>query len=216
MADWLWQNTDKLTKWIQAAAILGAAIWAVFTFSAAQRPSLAIRCVVDNGGFKMGREIWAGQSSCAVRFTVTIRNPGVTAFDLGSVWVRAWRIAPPNGPSGPILRYTGPGDTLAYLDLAKWESKGTLVLSTPVTYGLPRNLSADDGYTQTSTFFLGGTGDANWYLFKADALSEAKQANPLWFAVQWVEGLFKVDVPSTATGTNLGFATQWTEGLCQQ
>ena len=192
--DFVWQNTDRLSQWIQAGSILGAAIWAVLTFSETQKPSLAVRCSVGSS-LEMSRDTRTGQDACASRFTVSVTNEGVTPFDVATILRQAWRIAPPNWNSGEILRFANPGDTMRYVDLAAWESKGTRVLSDSLTLGLPRRFFASDGYHQTYTFFLGQQWDPNWYLFRADVLSNAN---------------FVTD----ADKKNIGFATGWTEGLC--
>ena len=46
--DWVWRNTDNLTKWLQIAGLIVAGYWAYTRFSVVEAPSLETHVEVED------------------------------------------------------------------------------------------------------------------------------------------------------------------------
>lgn len=102
--DWVWRNTDNLTKWLQIAGLIVAGYWAYTRFSVVEAPSLETHVEVED-------ELYAERNpppkTCFVTYRVTVTNGGSAAFDIREARIRAW----------PFYLEAGPG--LTYVDLDK-------------------------------------------------------------------------------------------------
>lgn len=87
-AKWVWNNTERITKWIEVAALVVAAFWAYTRFLTGEKPSLEtrVKMTVNLNGERPGPTA----DSCYVYFTVQLANQGVVSFNVHNIHVRAW------------------------------------------------------------------------------------------------------------------------------
>jgi hypothetical protein len=95
----IWKHTDKITKWIQVAALVFAAGWTFWTFRETQASSLETPATVA------ARLDWRMSSAppkgyCSITATFEVTDQGTKSFDVAYATVRAWRTNMPAQAEG--------------------------------------------------------------------------------------------------------------------
>jgi len=101
-ANWIWTNTEFLTKWIQVVALTVAAYWAYTRFQIGERPSLETR--VDITSNLRWEDRGPAPDTCYVFFDIELRNQGKSSFDIEKVHIQAWRNDLPR-PGAGVAQY---------------------------------------------------------------------------------------------------------------
>ena len=106
--DWVWKNTDNLTKWLQIAALIVAGYWAYTRYFVGEAPSLEPLVGVEDD---LRAEPNPPPQTCIVTYEVTVTNKGLVSVDVNEVKIQAWPFD---------LEKPGPGLN-TYVDLDKVE-----------------------------------------------------------------------------------------------
>jgi hypothetical protein len=168
---WIWSNTDTLKKWIEILALIVAAYWTYNKFIRIDEPALERRPWV-NGDLAVKLHTNATPQYCEVTYTVTLKNQGLTSFDVAAIHVRAWRNELPK----PTLHPT-------FLDMKGLEKGDRFINETPRTSTLLRHFEPQRETWQTFTWILDAKQEPGLYMFGVDAEDQRKQS--LGIARSW-------------------------------
>ncbi len=131
--EWLWIETDKVTKWVQATAFLLAGTWALFHFIYIELPNARGHIEVQASMNQETHPLY--QSTCQYYFYIKVTNKGITPTEVDRVRLQGWQTdSPPlSNSSFTFLNWhavrplktlfdTTPQDSLLYKSLAPGES----------------------------------------------------------------------------------------------
>ncbi|MGA2742562.1 MAG: hypothetical protein ABSG65_34625 [Bryobacteraceae bacterium] len=152
--NWIWRNTDTLTKWLQIAALIVAGYWAYTRFSIADAPSL--ERIVTVGG-QLGRLPSPIPNTCILTYLVVVKNEGLVSFDVKSVHIRAWPF---------VLEKPGPGQA-AYVDVNEAQKARPIVNASLETPYLEGHYTPKTVHDETLSWILDAPTSSS-YLFAAD------------------------------------------------
>jgi hypothetical protein len=86
--NWLWANTDSITKWLQVTALLFAAGWTYLIFKDTEAPSLETPLAVETDL----QGVVLNQTTCELVAKIDINNPGLRTIAVDHVQARIWLI----------------------------------------------------------------------------------------------------------------------------
>ncbi len=84
--NWVWSNTDQLTKWLQIVALIVAGVWAYDHFSRVEAPYLDRYVSIENHIYPQPSPF---SNTCLVNFKLLISNEGITSFEVNRVVITA-------------------------------------------------------------------------------------------------------------------------------
>jgi hypothetical protein len=154
--DWVWKNTDQLTKWLQIVALGVAGFWAYTRFFASEAPSLE-RLANVRGDLHAQQSVIPG--TCMLTYRVTIGNLGIVSFDVATVRIKAWSF----DLRQVLLK------TPAYVDLKEIEGKTEAVVDKLFTSGfIEGHYTPKTAHDETFSWVFAASTPAT-YLFSAEA-----------------------------------------------
>jgi hypothetical protein len=174
IGQWLWTNTDGLTKWLQVLAVIFAAVWTYLRFQTSEAPSLKTPLSVSS----VLRHTWRGDpdpGSCWVETVIEVRNLGITSFDVGSVRLRTWRknLEPSSGK-------------LEFVDFTQIEKDGPTSDMAPQSLIIGRYAPKTEIH-DAFTWIYNGKPEPGLYIFMADVVD--KRGSILGSAASWTDRL---------------------------
>lgn len=180
--NWIWANTDSITKWLQVIALIVTASWVYFKFRTTEAGALETPAFVSTTLHGDWRNDPA-PGSCWIDFNVTIRNDGLTTFEVASTQLSVWRIDPMEQP-----------DTFTFVDLSKIEQTDVL------TQKSPASILIDKFPTKTArqadfTWVYAKMPHEGLYVFKATALDVSGKT--LGSAASWTDRLCRNQTSNT-------------------
>jgi hypothetical protein len=163
---WIWSNTDTLKKWVEILALIVAAYWTYNRFIRVEAPSLERRPRIY-GELSVNLHSNATPTYCEVTYIVTIKNQGLTSFDVEAIHIQAWRNELPKpAPNG------------TFLDMKELEKGYRFINLTPQTSTLLRHFEPQGETWQSFTWILDAKQEPGLYMFGVDAEDERKQSLP--------------------------------------
>jgi hypothetical protein len=168
---WVWANTDSISKWAQIAALIVAGYWTYVKFIKTEAPSLETAARLQFSDLK----VYPTGDSCRLKIRAIMHNDGHTIFWLRRFQIQGWRSEAPRAAGG----------NPAYFDVNKMLQGERVLNADP-----PPDLILNQKYTPGSSIDQ----DFSWdikpldglYMFVIDAtvyddkgkyLSEARQWN---------------------------------------
>jgi hypothetical protein len=170
-ARWIWSNTDTLKKWVEILALIVAAYWTYNKFIRIDEPSLERRPSI-NGELAAKLHTNATPQYCEVTYIVTVKNLGLTSFDVGGIHIHAWRNELPKPAPDPT-----------FLDMKGLEKGHQFIDLTPRTSTLLRHFEPQRETWQSFTWILDAKQEPGLYMFGVDAEDQHKRS--LGIARSW-------------------------------